>query len=280
LKQSFALVREEGLTIRGDVFIKDDAQEYSRKPVVIICHGFKGFKDWGMFPRIGEYMAEQGFVAITFNFSGNGVGEDPESFTELEKFGRNTYQQELNDLDFLIQQVKHGGLPLGEHMDAYRIGIMGHSKGGGDTILYASSYPENVRAIATWNGIAHVDIFGADVRRQVEEEGVGYVMNGRTGQKMPIEKVVLDDIDVNARQYDLLNCVAQLNVPLLIVQGREDFPRLVKGAESLNEHARQAVLYWVDGAGHTFNMVHPHKEDTSEFLEALDVTTKFFKEHF
>ncbi|GEN32961.1 alpha/beta hydrolase [Aneurinibacillus danicus] len=280
MKQSFALVREEGLTIRGDVFIKDDAQEYSRKPVVIICHGFKGFKDWGMFPRIGEYMAEQGFVAITFNFSGNGVGEDPESFTELEKFGRNTYQQELNDLDFLIQQVKHGGLPLGEHMDAYRIGIMGHSKGGGDTILYASSYPENVRAIATWNGIAHVDIFGADVRRQVEEEGVGYVMNGRTGQKMPIEKVVLDDIDVNARQYDLLNCVAQLNVPLLIVQGREDFPRLVKGAESLNEHARQAVLYWVDGAGHTFNMVHPHKEDTSEFLEALDVTTKFFKEHF
>ncbi|WP_286885617.1 alpha/beta hydrolase [Aneurinibacillus sp. UBA3580] len=280
MKQSFALVREEGLTIRGDVFIKDDAQEYSRKPVVIICHGFKGFKDWGMFPRIGEYMAEQGFVAITFNFSGNGVGEDPESFTELEKFGRNTYQQELNDLDFLIQQVKHGGLPLGEYMDAYRIGIMGHSKGGGDTILYASSYPENVRAIATWNGIAHVDIFGADVRRQVEEEGVGYVMNGRTGQKMPIEKVVLDDIDVNARQYDLLNCVAQLNVPLLIVQGREDFPRLVKGAESLNEHARQAVLYWVDGAGHTFNMVHPHKEDTSEFLEALDVTTKFFKEHF
>lgn len=280
MKQSFALVREEGLTIHGDVFIKDDAQEYSRKPVVIICHGFKGFKDWGMFPRIGEYMAEQGFVAITFNFSGNGVGEDPESFTELEKFGRNTYQQELNDLDFLIQQVKHGGLPLGEHMDAYRIGIMGHSKGGGDTILYASSYPENVRAIATWNGIAHVDIFGADVRRQVEEEGVGYVMNGRTGQKMPIEKVVLDDIDVNARQYDLLNCVAQLNVPLLIVQGREDFPRLVKGAESLNEHARQAVLYWVDGAGHTFNMVHPHKEDTSEFLEALDVTTKFFKEHF
>ncbi|SDJ14415.1 Alpha/beta hydrolase family protein [Aneurinibacillus migulanus] len=279
LKQSFSLVREEGLTIRGDIFIKDDTQEYSRKPVVIVCHGFKGFKDWGMFPRIGEYLAGQGFVAITFNFSGNGIGEDLENFTELERFGRNTYQQELGDLDFLVQQIKRNGLPLAERMDPYRIGMMGHSKGGGDTLLYASSYPEILRAAVTWNGIAHVDIFGGDVRKQAEEEGTGYVINGRTGQKMPIEKIVFDDMDVNARQYDLLNCVAQMDVPLLIVQGREDFARLVKGAESLKEHAKQAVLYWVDGAGHTFNMVHPHKEDTAEFLEALDVTAKFFKEH-
>jgi dienelactone hydrolase len=278
LKQSFALVREEEFTIRGDVFIAEDAQPFNKKPVIIICHGFKGFKDWGMFPRIGKRLADEGFVAITFNFSGNGVGEDLESFTELEKFGRNTYQQELTDLDFLVQQVKNGRLPLAEHMNAHRIGIMGHSKGGGDTILYASSYPENVRAIVTWNSIAHVDIFGADVRKQVEENGVGYVVNGRTGQKMPIEKVVLNDIDVNARQYDLLNCVAQLRVPLLLVQGREDFARLVKGAQSLKEHAKQAELYWVEGADHTFNMVHPHKEDTPQFLEAMDVTVKFFKE--
>lgn len=170
LKQSFSLVREEGLTIRGDIFIKDDTQEYSRKPVVIVCHGFKGFKDWGMFPRIGEYLAEQGFAAITFNFSGNGVGEDLENFTELERFGRNTYQQELGDLDFLVQQIKHSGLPLANRMDPYRIGMMGHSKGGGDTLLYASSYPDVLRAVVTWNGIAHVDIFGSDVRKQAEEE--------------------------------------------------------------------------------------------------------------
>ncbi|MFT9849978.1 alpha/beta hydrolase family protein [Aneurinibacillus sp. REN35] len=279
MKQSFALTREEGLMIRGDIFIKDDAQDYSRKPIVLICHGFKGFKDWGMFPRMGEYFAEKGYAAITFNFSGNGIGEDVENFTELEKFGRNTYQQELGDIDFIIQQIKHGQLPLYDRMDAERIGIIGHSKGGGDAILYASSYPENVRAIVTWNGIAHVDIFGADVRKQAEEEGAGYVVNGRTGQKMPIEKVVFDDMDVNARQYDLLNCVAELTIPLLIVQGREDFARLVKGAESLKEHARRAELYWVEDAGHTFNMVHPHKEDTKEFLEALDSSVRFFKEN-
>lgn len=279
MKQSFTLIREENLTIRGDVFISDETKEFDKKPVVIICHGFKGFKDWGMFPRMGEYFAAQGFVAITFNFSGNGIGKDLVNFTELEKFGRNTYQQELNDLDFLVQQVKRGTLPLAEHMNPRRIGIMGHSKGGGDTILYASAHPENVQVIVTWNGIAHVDIFGPEVRKQVEEKGVGYVINGRTGQQMPIEKVVLDDIEVNARQYDLLNCVAHLDIPLLIVQGREDFYHLVKGAYSLKKHAKNATLHWIEGAGHTFNMVHPHKEDTPQFLEALDVTTKFFKEH-
>jgi uncharacterized protein len=278
MKQPFEMTREKELTIRGDIFIKDGADPFSKKPVVIICHGFKGFKDWGMFSRIGEYLASEGFVAITFNFSGNGVGRDLENFTELEKFGRNTYQQELSDLDFLIQQIKRGNVPLAQQMNTARIGLVGHSKGGGDALLYAFSYPENIKAVVTWNGIAHVDVFGGEIRKQVEENGIGYIVNGRTGQKMPIEKAAIDDIDVNARQYDLLNCVAKMQPPLLIVQGKEDFARLVKGAQSLEQHARNAKLHWIEGAGHTFNTVHPYKGDTEQLLEALAVTAGFFKE--
>ncbi|WP_027416814.1 alpha/beta hydrolase [Aneurinibacillus terranovensis] len=276
MKQPFELIREEGLAIRGDVFI--NTAELNRKPVVIVCHGFKGFKDWGMFPRIGKYLADQGFAAITFNFSGNGIGEDLENFTELEKFGRNTYQQELSDLDFLIQMLKAGKLPGSELMNTNRIGLIGHSKGGGDSILYAVSYPENIRAVVTWNGIAHVDVFGVKVRRQVEETGIGYILNGRTGQKMPIEKIVIDDIDVNARQYDLLSCVAEMEQPLLIVQGTDDFPRLVKGAESLKQHARNGRLCWIKGGSHTFNTVHPYKGDTEPLLQALDTTAAFLRD--
>ncbi|WCK54125.1 alpha/beta fold hydrolase [Aneurinibacillus sp. Ricciae_BoGa-3] len=277
MKQSFQLVRKEGLTIRGDVYLEET--EPYRKPVIIICHGFKGFKDWAMFPVAGTYFARHGFIAITFNFSGNGIGEDLHNFTELEKFGRNTYQQELSDLDFLIQMLKEGRLPFAEHTDTSRIGLVGHSKGGGDAILYATSYPENIRATVTWNGVAHVDVFGPEIRKQVEENQVGYVVNSRTGQKMPIEKMVLQDIDINARQYDLLSRVAEMEQPLLIIQGRDDSEKLVRGAESLKQHARNALLHWIEGAGHTFNMVHPSKGYTPQMLEALDVTAGFFSDH-
>lgn len=279
MKQSFQLQRTEDLTIRGDVFVEESATPTGEYPVIVVCHGFKGFKDWGMFPRIGEYLAAHGFAAVTFNFSGNGVGDDPDTFGELEKFGRNTYRQELDDLAFLIAAIKAGELPLAAYMNTERIGLMGHSKGGGDTILYAASHPEQLTAIATWNEISNVDIFGADVRRQVEEQGTGYIMNGRTKQNMPIERVVLADIDENAAAYHIPSRAEEIAIPLLIVQGREDFERIAKGAPIIQERAQNAVLHWVEGAGHTFNTVHPYKGDTPELLEALEVTAAFFKEH-
>lgn len=280
MKQSFQLQRTEELTIRGDVFVEESAPPIGEEcPVIIVCHGFKGFKDWGMFPRIGEYLATQGFACVTFNFSGSGVGEDPETFGELEKFGRNTYRQELDDLAFLIAKIEAGELPLASYMNSGRVGLMGHSKGGGDTILYAASHPGQLAAIATWNGISHVDVFGAEVRRQIEEHGTGYIMNGRTKQNMPIEKVVLDDIDENAAAYDIPARAAELAIPLLIVQGREDFARISKGAPIIQERAQNAMLHWVEGAGHTFNTVHPYKGDTPELLEALEVTAAFFTKH-
>ena len=32
------------------------------RKVVIFSHGFKGFKDWGCFPLVSRYFAEQNFV--------------------------------------------------------------------------------------------------------------------------------------------------------------------------------------------------------------------------
>ncbi|HBI02964.1 MAG TPA: hypothetical protein DDY49_02920, partial [Paenibacillaceae bacterium] len=141
LKEPFTLTRNEK-QIRGDVYLSDLNDTSTKKPVVIICHGFKGFKDWGMFPRAAGYLAQQGYVVITFNFSGNGIGEDMESFTELEAFGHNTYGQEQDDLAFLIGKVKQGGVPFSDHMDESKIALIGHSKGGGAAIMYASSHPE------------------------------------------------------------------------------------------------------------------------------------------
>jgi len=43
----------------------------------VYVHGFKGFKDWGFVPYIGETFASKGFAFLTFNFSHNGIESNP-----------------------------------------------------------------------------------------------------------------------------------------------------------------------------------------------------------
>ena len=57
------------------------------KTVVIFCHGFKGFKDWGPFNKIADYFAQQDFVFVKFNFSYNGTTpKSPIDFDDLKAF--------------------------------------------------------------------------------------------------------------------------------------------------------------------------------------------------
>ena len=41
----------------------------TRKPLVIFCHGYKGYKDWGAFDLMASTFLEGGVALIKFNFS-------------------------------------------------------------------------------------------------------------------------------------------------------------------------------------------------------------------
>jgi hypothetical protein len=45
--------------LRGDVYLPERARG---APVVVACHGFKGFKDWGFWPPTGEAFVERGLA--------------------------------------------------------------------------------------------------------------------------------------------------------------------------------------------------------------------------
>lgn len=55
-------------------------------PLVIFCHGFKGFKDWGCFPYMMDKLAAEDNFCVWFNFSYNGTGDkenEQSDFTRL-----------------------------------------------------------------------------------------------------------------------------------------------------------------------------------------------------
>jgi uncharacterized protein len=65
-----------------------DGSHGSPRSVVIIAHGFKGYKDYGMFPRIAHQCAEAGLVAHRFNFSHSGMTNHIDTFERPDLFER------------------------------------------------------------------------------------------------------------------------------------------------------------------------------------------------
>ena len=52
-----------------DVFYLKD---HVKKPIVLFCHGYKGFKDWGAWNLAAETFANNNLFFVKFNFSHNG----------------------------------------------------------------------------------------------------------------------------------------------------------------------------------------------------------------
>lgn len=243
---------------------------------VIYAHGFKGFKDWGFVPYIGEFLAGRGFVTVTFNFSHNGIGENPLEFTEEDKFAENTFTREVNELSEIVAACKRG-----EFGSAGLIGILGHSRGGGIALLMAAK-EANVTAVATWSAVATFNRYPEAVRKSWREKGYFEVANKRTGQIMRLNTTLLDDIEQHGNDsLSIEKAAAGLNKPLLIVHGTEDEAVPVTDAERLYELADSSKTkkVLVEGTGHTFGAAHPFTGSNEKLDFALDKTAEFFTEH-
>ncbi|MGE5431031.1 MAG: alpha/beta hydrolase family protein [Syntrophomonadaceae bacterium] len=241
---------------------------------MIFVHGFKGFKDWGFGPYLARYFADKGLCVLTFNFSHNGIGENPLEFTEMEKFAGNTYSREVAELSAVIDAYKTGYFGAVKSPKAI---LLGHSRGGAIALLAAVRKPE-VKAVALWASVASLDRYSKRQKKQWREKGFMEVKNQRTGQVMRLNASLLDDIDQNSG--DLLNlqkAVENLNRPLLIAHGEQDIAVPLKEGEQLYNWAdkSQTELFKLYATGHTFGIKHPFEGSNEKFERLLSKTYDF-----
>ena len=277
LTTGFEVEGADGGPLRG--VLRTQSAEDGR-PVVVICHGFKGFMDWGMFPKIADRLAHAGFSTISFNFSGSGVGPDRESFSEPERFSRATFSNDLADLGNLCRHVKRGSLGEVALKPPKKLGLIGHSRGGGTAVNFAGS-DGGVDALVTWAAISHVHRWDDATLQLWRRDGRIDIPNARTGEILPIYTDVLEDIDENATgTLDIPGAASKVTAPWLIVHGDRDETVGLNEARSLHElSGEKAKLAVVEGGNHTFGSRHPWAGPTREFDEALGETVGWFSRY-
>ena len=253
-------------------------KQNSNQPIVVFVHGFKGFKDWGHFPKVGEVFAKEGFAFVSFNFTHDGTTiEKPTDFADLEAFGQNNYHKELFDTEQVINELCSSGLFSETSLNRKQIYLLGHSRGGGISIVKASENP-SVKGLATWNSIGDMKRTNADLDVW-KREGVVFVPNARTNQQMPLYYQFVEDFLAQQERYDLQRACAELKVPSLFVHGTNDTTVPYSFAEQLHSWTTNSVLKPIENGNHTFGGKHPFNEAElpSDTVDALKTTITHFK---
>lgn len=253
-----------------DVFYE---QDNFKKPIIIFCHGYKGYKDWGAWNLMANTFAANNLFFVKLNFSHNGgTLENPIDFPDLNAFGENNFILELNDLEDVINWLINNKNYKSE-IDTSNITLIGHSRGGGIVSIKASEN-KNISKVITLNGVSDYGVRfpkGDDLIRW-KNEGVMYVVNGRTKQEMPHYYQFYKNFLENEERLTIKKAVENLQKPMLIVSGGGDVVVTSKEGELLHSWNTKGELFFVDEMNHTLGGKHPWEED--KLPKPLDAVVK------
>jgi pimeloyl-ACP methyl ester carboxylesterase len=266
-----------GKPILIDATFKANAQA---KQVVVFCHGFKGFKDWGPFNKIANHFADNDIVFVKFNFSFNGTTtNDPVNFCDLKAFGNNNFCKELDDLSLVLDWIENCQELKGE-IDTSKISLFGHSRGG-SIVMLKTAEDRRVGKVISWASPSNFLERLPKKEKLVKwkELGVAYIYNGRTKQNMPMYFQFYENCIKFAKRLNIQNAVSKMSIPHLLVHGNEDPTVLLSEAVNIKSWNPDIDLHIIDGANHVLGGFHPYalEKFPKDLQEAIDVTIKFLK---
>lgn len=178
----------------GDLYLPDDLRAGERRPAVVSCSGYQGYKV--MHPqRFARFLVPRGYICLAFDYRGHGASEGER--------GRLIPQEEVEDV--------RAGVSLLEtvaEVDAERIGVLGWALGGGVAITAAAD-DLRIGAVAVCNAVGdgarsirpqHDERSWMSLVSRVEEDRRQRVISGRS-QLVPAFDIVRLDRDTATDGY-------------------------------------------------------------------------------
>ncbi|WP_298954728.1 alpha/beta fold hydrolase [uncultured Nonlabens sp.] len=246
-------------------------------PVVVFCHGYKGYKDWGAWSLMGSAFAKAGFLFIKFNYSHNGgTVEQPIDFPDLDAFGNNNYSKEVRDTVTVLDWIENSELPI----NSTQINLIGHSRAGGITTIVTAK-DSRISKLITLAAVAnYAERFpNGKALENWKENGVMYVKNGRTKQEMPLFYQFYEDFVQNEEALTILKQAEKIKQPHLILHGENDTTVLVYDALAIHKASPNSQLKLIREANHTLGASHPWESSLlpAHLREAIQCMINFLR---
>lgn len=250
-------------------------------PVIIFSHGFKSFKNWGPFDLIADYFASRGYIFIKFNYSHNGTTlNHPDIIMDAEKFGINTIEIELNDLegviDFCLQNK-----PDDVQINTNEIYLLGHSRGGTNSIIKATE-SDHISKIVSWAAFNDFEktwsrFYDMDEWRK---EGVNYRHNKLTDEELPLYYSVYENYLQNKERFDVKAAIKRIDIPLLAIHGIDDEFIPYEEAIEMKKWNKNIEINLLPYTSHCLGATHPYKHNSlsDDIRIVCDETIKFLRE--
>lgn len=246
------------------------------RPLLLILHGFKGFRNYSFLPWIAQDAAARGAIAIRMCFSRNGMRNTSWMVMDTEQFATNTISHEVDDVHDILNAIRtHDAFrAVRDRWDGTFV-LAGHSRGGGVTQVAARELIE--RADTAFRRALCLNAVGTWVRwtprqRAAWAEAGGFTfLNERTKQELRMNMSYVDDIEQNAVRLDLDRAAAVCGDRLAYVHAEADLTVPMNEITSLRARSgTTAPLFPIPSTTHTFGMTHPVDRITHGFLTALE----------
>lgn len=245
------------------------------KGVVLLCHGFKGYKDYGFFPRLAQELSDAGLIAHRFNFSHSGMTDQIDTFAKPELFERDTWSKQVSDVVTLAAAIKAGALPGA----GLPLVLFGHSRGGVTALLAAAELGDAVDGVITAAAPEAACSLDDQQKQQLHKSGKLASPSGRTGQTLYVGKGWLEEIEADPARFDPARAAGRIGCPHLILHGKDDATVPWTAAHVLHDApGDNSTLQLIDGASHTFNAPNPMPTDQpppAETRAMLDAAVGF-----
>jgi pimeloyl-ACP methyl ester carboxylesterase len=276
--KNLVLYRNEQKPIVWDAFFNATKKP---KPLVIFCHGYKGFKDWGSWNLVAEAFKNKNLFFVKFNFSHNGgTVENSIDFPDLDAFSENNYSKELQDLKDFLNYLLSNENPFIAEINKNNITLIGHSRGGGIATIFASE-DSRITKLITWASVCNFANRTATIGdlKTWKKEGVKYVLNGRTKQQMPHKYQFYEDFKANETRLNIELATNKIKIPQLIIHGDLDPSISFNEAKTLHQWNPNSVLASIENGNHVFGSKHPWENDElpGELKKVVEKSLIFIK---
>jgi len=231
---------QQGEQLTGTLHLPDSATDRG----VVLAHCFTCSRHTGILRQLGHDFAEAGFMALRFDFSGNGQSEG--------EFAQSTYTKQISEMKIAGDVISSQG--------ASRIGLAGHSMGAVIALLTAVEIKtaKSVCAIAgRLSGMNAMRFLNRHQRDELDQTG-RVVFTSRNRQLM-----LTRDFFSDAGRFDLPALISRLKIPLLIIHGDRDEIIPVDEAYTAHEpNSEKTEMTIISGADHMFSNKN-HRENVS-----------------